>query len=292
MVKCWVCGATQLTLAKPGNAGKSLSSSDFAITDAGYGKTLSVYRCSGCGFMQCHEIHDAVSFYESLSDHAYEAGREQRMLQADALLKVCLSHLAPVRKIARLLDIGAGSGILLEAATRRGISAEGVEPSSWLAAAARKHGCRVFEGTLPHSEAKGPYDIITIVDVIEHVTDPLELLRHARRLLSSDGIMLVVTPDSNSIAARLMGWKWWHYRVAHIGYFQRRTLELACESAGLSVRHAERPGWYFTVSYLRERLLQYLPDWLLPKMAWMDEAVVPLNLYDSLLFVCSPRPSE
>lgn len=283
---CRVCGCDRLALVKSSNVG-DLSSADFAITDASYGRTQAIYRCAQCGFMQCHEAKQVLAFYQSLSDTAYEQGRAERMAQASAIVAVARSQLARTGDRQRLLDIGAGSGILVEAATCAGFSAEGVEPSNWLVTAAHKHGCRVFEGVLPHPSIEGPYDVITMIDVIEHVENPAALLREARRLLADNGVLIIVTPDAASLAARLMGWRWWHYRVAHIGYFTPKNLSLLCEREHLSVRSWSRPGWYFTVAYLRERLLQYLPWWLLPKMNWMERAVVPLNLGDSLLFVCS-----
>lgn len=289
--RCRVCGSDKLALAKQSTVA-ALSSTNFAITDSSYGQTLAIYRCAQCGFMQCHDVDQVLAFYQVLSDEAYEAGRAERMVQASAIIHMAKSQIARTGGQPRLLDVGAGSGILVEAAGRAGLSAEGVEPSNWLASTAHKHGCRVYQGVLPHPSIQGPYDIITIIDVIEHVDDPGALLRQARSLLRQDGILVVVTPDTGSFAARMMGWRWWHYRVAHIGYFNRQNLTLLCEREDLNVRAWSRPGWFFTVAYLRERLRQYLPWWLLPKMKWMERAVVPLNLRDSLLFVCSQRRSE
>ena len=59
-------------------------------------------------------------------------------------------------------------------------------------------------GILPNKEITGPYDVVTLVDVIEHVSDPIELLVQARTVLASDGIGLVITPDVASVAARVM----------------------------------------------------------------------------------------
>ena len=133
----------------------------------------------------------------------------------------------------------------------------------------------------------GPFDVVTLVDVIEHVTDPLSLLRTAAALLAPDGVLAVVTPDAGSFAARLMGWKWWHYRIAHVGYFNDSNLQLLCQNAGLSIISRKRPGWYFQAGYLHQRLGRYLPRWLLPPLTKrMQRIVIRLNLFDSLLFVC------
>ena len=65
---------------------------------------------------------------------------------------------------------------------------------------------------------------MTLVDVIEHVADPLALLRGARDYVAPGGLVLLVTPDVDSVAARLFGKRWWHLRLAHVGYFNRRSL--------------------------------------------------------------------
>ena len=105
-----------------------------------------------------------------------------------------------------------------------GFAARGIEPSSPLQAIAAQRGLPVTHGVLPNSELPGPFDVVTLIDVIEHVPDPVDLVRRIKSVMAPNGIFVVVTPDVDSVAARLMGWKWWHFRAAHIGYFNRSTL--------------------------------------------------------------------
>jgi SAM-dependent methyltransferase len=288
---CRACGGRQLALIKASTIATELRSSDFAITDSAYGVTASLFRCPDCGLVQCPEATDVLSFYEGLEDPRYEEGRGERLLQGEALIRKVL--LAAGRESGaglKLLDVGAGSGVLVEAARKYGFEAVGVEPSSWLAGVARDRGLQVFKGVLPHPALPGPFDVVMLIDVIEHVTAPLSLLREVGSHLKPGGIALVVTPDVSALFARLLGYKWWHYRIAHISYFNRKTLQLITERAGLRVRGFHRPGWYFSYPYLRERLCQYLPSWLLPPaIGPLRRAVIPLNLRDSLLMVCE-RP--
>ncbi|MGH8605691.1 MAG: methyltransferase domain-containing protein, partial [Gammaproteobacteria bacterium] len=100
----------------------------------------------------------------------------------------------------------------------------------------------------------------------------------------------VVTPDVSSIVARLMGPKWWHFRIAHIGYFNRHNLMLALARAGLDPIEVGRPGWYFSADYLVERVNHYLPRSLhLPTIPRMRKLTVPLNLRDSLYVIFRKR---
>ncbi len=283
---CWVCGSGALRLVKTGNLPKDLSAAAFQITDSDYGRTGDIFRCEACGFLECPTVPDVVSYYEDMDDAEYEATRAERALQARRLLQ----RVAAVKPAGRLLDVGAGSGILVKEARDLGYDAEGIEPSKSLTARAAALGLPVHGGVLPSPDVTGPYDVVTLVDVIEHVTHPVTLLGQIGSVLSDDGVCLIVTPDVRSFAARLMGWKWWHYRIAHIGYFDRATLSRAASAAGMEVVQTWRPSWYFPASYLAARVLSYLPRQLRPPVPQvLDRVTVPLNLFDSLVAVCRKR---
>ena len=173
-----------------------------------------------------------------------------------------------------------------------GWRAEGIEPSRWLQKTAADRNLPVSLGTFPHPEVHGPFDVITLIDVVEHVPNPVELLVHIRQALGDGGIAVIVTPDVGSIAARILGWRWWHYRAAHIGYFKKSNLLLALERAGMKAVLVKRPGWFFTADYLWVRTHRYLPRFLrVSPPEFLRRVVVPLNLRDSWLIACEPTTS-
>jgi SAM-dependent methyltransferase len=279
-----VCGGSRLHLARPASLPDELGSAAFRISSGDYGRTGEIHRCAACGFLQCSSMTDVLRYYESLEDVDYERTRAQRAVQEAKLLDLAGRH----RPRGRLLDVGAGSGILVEEAVRRGYDAIGVEPASWLQRRARERGLPVLRGTFPHPEIRGRFEVITLVDVIEHVPDPVGLLADVAGALAPDGVALIATPDVGSLAARLLGWRWWHFRIAHIGYFDRATLTLALQRAGLVARAWHRPGWYLRLDYLLERLAGYVPPvrWVpLPRV--LGGTTVPLNLLDSVAVVAA-----
>lgn len=149
---------------------------------------------------------------------------------------------------------------------------------------AKKYGLPVYLGTFPHPELTGQYDVVTLIDVIEHVSNPVNLLSDICNAISDNGIVVVVTPDVGSLMARILGWKWWHFRIAHIGYFNKKTLGMALDKAGFQLIRMARPTWYFTANYLFERASKYLPSFLrIPAPCFLRKIVIPLNLGDSLL---------
>lgn len=285
---CWVCDHATLSEVKLGNAG-AFTSADFAITDHRYGTTGTLVRCQNCGFVQCTDFAHAVeltAFYEKLIDPDYEATRAQRTLQAERLLALLQPFRLP--GLQSLLDIGAGSGILVEAAAQRGFSPVGIEPSRWLANQAHMRNLPVVCGVLPHRDIHREFDFVTLIDVLEHVSEPLALLQEAARQLARDGTGLLVVPDAGSFTARLLGGRWWHCRIAHVGYFNRRALHIIFERAGLKIVDSGRPAWYFPLGYLWTRLRHYLP--FLPNLPRrLGHLTVPLNLFDSLWIVFRHR---
>ena len=90
---------------------------------------------------------------------------------------------------ATALDVGAAAGLLVKSAVESGFDAVGVEPSQALAEVARReHGGDVRTGVLPHPDLRGRFfEIVFLVDVLEHVADPLDLLTARRELRSTGG---------------------------------------------------------------------------------------------------------
>ena len=184
------------------------------------------------------------------------------------------------------MDIGAGSGILIEQAEMMGLEAVGVEPSAWLVRKAEKRGLQVLHGTVPHKNLSGKFNVVTLIDVIEHVDNPSLLIQDASRYLEKDGVLVIITPDVRSLAARLLGKRWWHFRIAHIGYFSKPSLLRLAAQADLTLLAAYRPLWFFRMSYLVERLGYYIPGVSkLKKLSILSKLIVPINLGDSLMFV-------
>jgi SAM-dependent methyltransferase len=285
--RCRLCGSEKLQFVKPSNITDGLTSNSFSITDSHYGMTGAIYCCGSCEFLQCSDLQEVLPFYVDLVDPGYEVGRQERSLQARRILEA-VHTLQPQ---GRLLDVGAGSGMLVEQAIQMGYHAEGIEPSAWLQKMAMERRLPVHLGTFPHSAAPGRFDIISLVDVIEHVSDPMDLLRNIVASLAENGIAVIVTPDVSSVAARILGWRWWHFRVAHIGYFNKRTLLFALAQAGLQPVLVRRPAWFFTADYLWVRLHRYLPKFLrFASPTFLSKIVIPVNLRDSWLIACKRKP--
>ncbi len=282
---CPICGSPDTRTRKRNKTVHDPTPKDFRITDDAYGATGPLTQCGSCGFLFVVYPRDASEYYAEMEDPTYERGRSYRAIQLRRMV-TNLQRIYPGMRT--LLDVGAGTGMLVEQAMKMGLDAVGVEPSQWCCRLAKDQGLPVLQGTLPHPELAGKsFDAITAIDVIEHVNDPMALLKSCRRYLKPGAAMVLVTPDVESVAARWLGHRWWHYRIAHVGYFSKKTLAIALEKTGFTIRSVRRPAWYFEWGYVYRRLRNYMP---LPKPAdppgrvtrWLFSRIIRVNLRDSL----------
>jgi len=288
---CWICGSARIRRFKNVSPRRPLVPEDFLITDSDYGVTLGLVQCTECGFVfaEGEDLQHLVTLYEALEDPAYEDTQDARAHQMRWLLRRA-RRLHPGAKT--VLDIGAGAGRLVAEARRAGYEAVGVEPIRALVESARRiNHIDLLQGVYPHPQLEGTcFDLVFLVDVIEHVADPVELIKACRGALSPGGILIAVTPDIGSLTARVLGRRWWHFRLAHVGYFSTRSMLCMTQRCGLRVIHRCRPVWFFRAGYLADRLQRYVPiGWmnkLAGRMGFMRRIlnmVVAVNPRDSML---------
>jgi 2-polyprenyl-3-methyl-5-hydroxy-6-metoxy-1,4-benzoquinol methylase len=102
----------------------------------------------------------------------------------------------------RLLEVGCGSGMILKSMQKLGWQVEGVDFDPAAVEAARKRGLDVHLGTLSEQEFRAnSFDAIIMGHCIEHVPDPINLLRECYRILEPGGRLVVITPNVVLIGA-------------------------------------------------------------------------------------------
>jgi len=142
------------------------------------------------------------------------------------------------RKVrGRLLDVGCGNGELLSLAQKMGWKAEGIDFDATAVDAARRRGLTVHLGDLREGTfADHAFDLVMSSHVLEHVPDPVALLRQCRRLLRPGGTVLAVTPNAESWGHAVFGRNWRGLEAPrHLHIFSPGSLGRAARSAGFQL---------------------------------------------------------
>jgi 2-polyprenyl-3-methyl-5-hydroxy-6-metoxy-1,4-benzoquinol methylase len=152
----------------------------------------------------------------------YLADREEIEEKFDRVLTRAETITPP----GRLLDVGSGPGMLLAAAAARGWKGVGVDLNPWAARTAAGLGADVRIGTIDDAGfGEDEFDLVAMMDVIEHVHEPERMAAEASRVLRPGGVVTVLTPDAGSIITRAMGSRWPEAkRTDHLVLFSVRGL--------------------------------------------------------------------
>jgi 2-polyprenyl-3-methyl-5-hydroxy-6-metoxy-1,4-benzoquinol methylase len=138
------------------------------------------------------------------------------------------------RPAGRLLDIGCGDGTMLKQAMSLGWSVEGVDIDATVLENARSKGLLVHLGAVEELNLPDDsFDLILMSHLIEHVYDPIRLLRECRRLLSPGGRLIVATPNAESLGHSKFGANWLLLHAPqHLYLFNSANLAAMTRKAG------------------------------------------------------------
>lgn len=136
----------------------------------------------------------------------------------------------------RLLEIGCGSGTLLDYMSSLGWQTAGLDIDPAAVALARKKGLQVSCGTLEAQHYEDDmFDAVAMSHVIEHVPDPEVLLAECHRILKPGGVLSLVTPNIESFGSSYFGRSWLHLDPPrHLMLYNCKALEKLVRKAGFT----------------------------------------------------------
>ncbi|MSR73961.1 MAG: class I SAM-dependent methyltransferase [Planctomycetes bacterium] len=192
-----------------------------------------------------------------------------------------------------LLDVGCAAGSFLVAMREAGFVPHGLELAPAMVQHAREHYKleEVHQGTLDAAPwSPSTFHVLTMFDVLEHVPDPIAVLRQAHALLRPEGVLVLQTQDLSSWLPRLLGASWHHFKqIEHIYHFNPRTLRTVLERAGfrIEVRTRQTAGKYFSIGDLLDRChtLLHLPRWLLAPFRPFARRFIWVNPRDEMFVI-------
>jgi SAM-dependent methyltransferase len=277
-VHCPVCQQQQISLWS-----KAKDYEYFSVEDE-----FSYYNCGDCGTIfidpvplaQLKKIYPS-NYYSFVNKGKNIVVRLKEWLDQRFFRKI-LKQL-PGDTLS-LLDVGGGTGWMLDVlkqTDKRIQYTQSVDIDEKARTAAEAKGHAYFEGTIEAFETDRKFDLILMLNLVEHVASPLAVLQKAEALLKPGGVIVIKTPNTQSWDARLFKNSYWGglHCPRHWVIFSEKSFRHLLQSTGLEIKKLYytqgAPFWAFSiiVSLFRKKRIHISAEkpvifhWLFPPVS-------------------------
>ncbi len=211
------------------------------------GEMYSLFYCNKCGVGETWPRPDAETLARLYAPGEYRADEGKRFIAPIEYLfelhkKWLIWRIGASMRVGRLLDVGCGSGYLASLFAGAGWDVTGVERDENTAVHARE--TYQIPVVTDIADADGHFDLIMINHVLEHLDDPLLLLKKCKGRLAAGGKLVVAVPNFGSLQSIVAGDGWFHLDLPiHLYHFSERGLVTLLSKAGFTVVKRSHADW-------------------------------------------------
>lgn len=211
---------------------------------------LGIVKCSDCNFVYTNpRAKNAEGNYSGDAGVYFNEARlifnGRKKHHRDKNYEYELLQIKKIKPGGKLLDIGTNMGFFLRKAREFGYETQGVEPSPSLCKIAKEQ----FELSIKNSFLENAgfpenhFDVITMIDVFEHVTNPVEILNHIHSTLKEDGILCIKVPNGNYNLSKLKLAKMFGREnqhdifnsYEHVGHYTRESMNKILQNSQFQI---------------------------------------------------------
>ncbi len=224
-----------------------------------------IVRCTGCGLgralardFQPEQYYTGEYFSGGQADGYADYRGSEPILRREFTHTV--DFIRRHRPDGRLLDIGCAYGFFLNAAEPF-YQVSGIEIAADAAEFCRARGLHVITGKADQETLAGlgTFDVMVLLDVIEHLPDPRQTLSLCHQHLSPNGIIVITTGDFASLGARLAGRNWRLMTPPqHLWFFTPASIGRLSQSLGLALESCDHPWKLVPLSLVTFQLRRIL----------------------------------
>ena len=239
---CKICGSKKVT-----NIFDAANTHGRHILDTA--SKFNIFSCQDCGVIFVGNVIANEEYYsKNYQQNYYGSGIKSNFVNYILGLfgkwVICLKESEILRNLKHrksvklnILDVGCGSGEFLANINSRVFEKYGVEVNPDGYEKCIRRNLKVFNEELKDVGFETEnFDVITMWHVLEHLASPENLLIEARRILKNGGLLIIATPNTDSLGFRLGRQDWFHLdSPRHLILYNRRSLGLLLEKTGFKV---------------------------------------------------------
>ena len=289
-VNCPICDMQEYQVLKKANYSENItlqellkiykSSSDSELID-------QLVKCLKCGLVYLTPRIKSDIILESYTEAIDPKFVSQNSMRIRTFRKffdqwIKRNKITPSVK-KKILDLGCAAGSFPKVAEKMGFNVVGVEPNRYLCDfGKREYGLDLRQGTLHEQNfLDGEFNIVSMFDVIEHLDKPGYVLDEIKRILHSDGQLIVNYPEYDSWPRKLLGAKWPFFLSVHLFYFSPKSIQQILERHGFLVLRLEPYYQTLELGYVLERAGQIfsLVKWLEKIVKILGFGKIPFKYY-------------
>lgn len=197
---------------------------------------LPMKKCHVCGLFWLESFDIQLNHYKNLEDVDLSSDKIKRRINN------CIDRANTIKKfldLNNLCDIGCGDGLFLKVLQGQGLeNLIGVEPNIHLVDFAKNYGLKVICGDIKDAECAIKFNgikTVTMFHVVEHLPDPLVMLKSVYTSLPYDGKLVLETPDIESYSIKKNNYKHELIYPNHLFYFNQSNLRQLLEKVGFKI---------------------------------------------------------
>ena len=214
------------------------------------GESKDIVQCKGCSLTYCYPRNTGESMldiYESnyWQEYQTQVGElriDERRQEFERISEERISYIEEFAAHGKFLDVGCCRGFLVNAARNRGFEAYGIDLNEKdIEDGIRDYVIDIEKSFLEDYSEYG-FDVITSFNVLEHVSNPLNMLLEKKKRLKKSGLIVVGTHDIECANHKKEKENWKHIIPnEHLYFFSISTLKKLGEKAGLKMIYYNKP---------------------------------------------------
>lgn len=252
-------------------------------------KTHNLFKCSNCGVFfkklnggdKLYDLYNNAYFFpkhnkfRSLADYLIKTTEDFSFKRKENFILKHFKKEIKNRKIS-ILDVGCGRGKFLNNINNIFFKKTGFDIENFI----DKHDFDFVSGDFLKTRFQGKFDVICFWHVFEHLDKPYEYLSYAKKLLQKDGIIIISTPNTESMGFKFGQKSWFHLDTPrHLFLYNKASLNYILNRTGFAVNEIKNEYYdYYTDLFwsFRKSKLKYLVYFFYPLIKLFSKETMTL----------------